>query len=114
MVLSKTPNSKLKELYSRLLCKTLCSLSSLLGHNLLIYIALNDVNIRVGNIIKLSQDKLVLLKNCSILADKREMSPKTIDMQFIHVKCLFYRIQHAFLPLLKCFFTILSKYIQCI
>ena len=37
------------------------------------------------------------------------MSQKTMDMWFMHVKCLFQKIQHAFLPLLKSVFTILRK-----
>ena len=32
-----------------------------------------------------------------------------MDMLFMHVKCLFKKIQHAFLPLLKSVFTIWRK-----
>ena len=37
------------------------------------------------------------------------MSQKTMDMWFMYVKCLFQKIQHAFLPLLKSVFTIGRK-----
>ena len=37
------------------------------------------------------------------------MSQKTIDMWFMHVNCLFQKIQHAFLPLMKSVFTIRRK-----
>ena len=44
------------------------------------YIALNNVNVRGGNATKPSHNKSAPLKSWQHLADKREMSPKTIDM----------------------------------
>ena len=41
-------------------------------------IALNDVNIRGGNVIKPSHEKSVPVKSWQCLADKREMSPKQL------------------------------------
>ena len=55
------------------------------------------------------QKKSVPAKVCIVIADKGEMSPKTMDMWFMHDKCLFQKIQHAFLPLLKSVFTIQRK-----
>ena len=37
------------------------------------------------------------------------MSQKNMDVYFMHVKCLFQKIQHAFLSLLKSVFTIRRK-----
>ena len=41
-------------------------------------IALNDVNVRGGNVIKPSHEKPVPAKIGSVLADKREINPKTM------------------------------------
>ena len=43
-------------------------------------IVLDNVNVKGGNVIKPSDDKSVPVKSWQSLADKRGMSPKTIDM----------------------------------
>ena len=73
-------------------------------------IALNDVNGRGGNAIKtVCMRNRYRSKVCIVIADKREMSEKTMDMRFMHVKSVFQKIQHAFLPLLKSVLTIRRK-----
>ena len=71
--------------------------------------ALNDINVRGGKAINTFSREIGTSLNCIVLADKGDMSQKTMDMWFMHVKCLFKKIQHAFLHLLKSVFTIWGK-----
>ena len=43
-------------------------------------IALNDVNVRGGNVLKPFARDIGTGQNCIVIADKREMSQKTMDM----------------------------------
>ena len=52
-------------------------------------IALNEVNVRGGNVVKPFAQEIGTGPKFLVIADKGEMSKKTMDMWSMHVKCLF-------------------------
>ena len=57
-------------------------------------LVLNDVNVREGNVIKLSLKESVLIRSQIILAVKGKLNLKTINVLFMVVNCFIKKVQH--------------------